>query len=167
MTGHHRGSQPAVAVVMGSDSDWPVMQAAVEVLAEFGVAAAADVVSAHRMPAEMISYGQSASNRGLKVIIQIYLDSAPDWVGVKYPDGPFVDRSGTVIQSQSAPGFCIDHAGVRQLMGRVGLEFDPFLKVDQIQLNLGRAVGEREIRDERVQQRRFARASLAGDQHVL
>jgi 5-(carboxyamino)imidazole ribonucleotide mutase len=61
---------PVVGVVMGSDSDWPVMQAAVEVLAEFGVAAAADVVSAHRMPAEMISYGQSAASRGLKVIIE-------------------------------------------------------------------------------------------------
>jgi len=54
---------------MGSDSDWPVMQAAVEVLEEFGVPAAADVVSAHRMPADMISYGQSAASRGLKVII--------------------------------------------------------------------------------------------------
>src|SRR5215469_10203750 len=63
------GRPPVVGVVMGSDSDWPVMQAAVEVLAEFGVAAAADVVSAHRMPAEMISYGQSAANRGLRVII--------------------------------------------------------------------------------------------------
>ena len=55
-----------------------------------------------------------AQERGLKVTIQVYLDSAPDWVGVKYPDGRFVDRSGTVIQSQSAPGFCIDHAGVRR-----------------------------------------------------
>jgi 5-(carboxyamino)imidazole ribonucleotide mutase len=61
--------QPVVAVVMGSDSDWPVMQAAVEVLAEFGVLAEADVVSAHRMPADMISYGQAAAGRGLKVII--------------------------------------------------------------------------------------------------
>jgi len=60
---------PVVGVVMGSDSDWPVMQAAVEVLEEFGVPAAADVVSAHRMPADMISYGQSAASRGLKVII--------------------------------------------------------------------------------------------------
>ena len=60
---------PVVGVVMGSDSDWPVMQAAVDVLEEFGVPAAADVVSAHRMPAEMISYGQSAASRGLKVII--------------------------------------------------------------------------------------------------
>jgi len=63
-------SAPAlVGVVMGSDSDWPVMQAALEVLDEFGVAAEADVVSAHRMPTDMISYGQAAAGRGLKVII--------------------------------------------------------------------------------------------------
>ncbi len=54
-----------------------------------------------------------AEARGLRVIIQIYLDSAPDWVGERYPDGRFVDRSGAVIESQAAPGFCIDHAGVR------------------------------------------------------
>ncbi len=58
-----------VGVVMGSDSDWPVMQAAADVLAEFGVQYEADVVSAHRMPADMISYGQSAAGRGLRVII--------------------------------------------------------------------------------------------------
>jgi 5-(carboxyamino)imidazole ribonucleotide mutase len=62
-------ARPVVGVVMGSDSDWPVMQAAVEVLDEFGVPAEADVVSAHRMPADMISYGQAAAGRGLKVII--------------------------------------------------------------------------------------------------
>ena len=56
---------------------------------------------------------QLAQERGLRVIVQIYLDSAPDWVGQKYPDGRFVDRSGAVIESQSAPGFCIDHPGVR------------------------------------------------------
>lgn len=54
-----------------------------------------------------------AGERGLRVIVQIYTDSAPDWVGVRYPDGRFVDRSGAVINSQSAPGYCIDHAGVR------------------------------------------------------
>jgi 5-(carboxyamino)imidazole ribonucleotide mutase len=64
-----RANRPAVAVVMGSDSDWPVMQAAVEVLDEFGVPATADVVSAHRMPADMIEYGQAAAGRGLRVII--------------------------------------------------------------------------------------------------
>jgi beta-galactosidase len=57
-----------------------------------------------------------ASERGLRVIVQIYTDSAPDWVGARYPDGRFVDRSGAVITSQSAPGFCIDHAGVRREM---------------------------------------------------
>jgi 5-(carboxyamino)imidazole ribonucleotide mutase len=61
--------QPMVSVVMGSDSDWPVMQAAVAALAEFGVPAEADVVSAHRMPADMISFGQAAAGRGIKVII--------------------------------------------------------------------------------------------------
>ena len=62
-------AQPVVSVVMGSDSDWPVMQAAVTALAEFGVPAEADVVSAHRMPADMISFGQAAAGRGIKVII--------------------------------------------------------------------------------------------------
>jgi 5-(carboxyamino)imidazole ribonucleotide mutase len=54
---------------MGSDSDWPVMRAAAEALAEFGVAYEADVVSAHRMPRDMIEYGSSAERRGLRVII--------------------------------------------------------------------------------------------------
>ena len=62
-------ARPVVGVVMGSDSDWPVMQAAVEVLDEFGVPSEADVVSAHRMPTDMISYGQAAASRGVKVII--------------------------------------------------------------------------------------------------
>ncbi|WP_113704804.1 5-(carboxyamino)imidazole ribonucleotide mutase [Nonomuraea lactucae] len=54
---------------MGSDSDWPVMKAAAEAVAEFGVPFEADVVSAHRMPTEMIDYGRQAASRGLKVII--------------------------------------------------------------------------------------------------
>ena len=60
---------PLVSVVMGSDSDWPVMQAAAQALAEFGVPYEADVVSAHRMPRDMIEYGSSAESRGLRVII--------------------------------------------------------------------------------------------------
>jgi 5-(carboxyamino)imidazole ribonucleotide mutase len=62
-------SQPAVAVVMGSDSDWPVMRAAAGALDEFGVRYEADVVSAHRMPHAMIAYGSAAAGRGLRVII--------------------------------------------------------------------------------------------------
>jgi 5-(carboxyamino)imidazole ribonucleotide mutase len=58
-----------VGVVMGSDSDWPVMEAAAVALAEFGVPYEADVVSAHRMPHEMIEYGSAAAARGLRVII--------------------------------------------------------------------------------------------------
>jgi 5-(carboxyamino)imidazole ribonucleotide mutase len=62
-------TEPLVAVVMGSDSDWPVMSAAAEALDEFGVGYEADVVSAHRMPHDMIGYGSAAAERGLQVII--------------------------------------------------------------------------------------------------
>jgi 5-(carboxyamino)imidazole ribonucleotide mutase len=62
-------SRPRVGIVMGSDSDWPVMGAAGLALREFDVAFEADVVSAHRMPDAMISYGRSAHTRGLEVII--------------------------------------------------------------------------------------------------
>ena len=58
-----------VGLVMGSDSDWPVMEEAAKVLEEFGIGYEADVVSAHRMPQEMLAYGQSAADRGLRVII--------------------------------------------------------------------------------------------------
>jgi 5-(carboxyamino)imidazole ribonucleotide mutase len=54
---------------MGSDSDWPVMEAAAKALDEFEIAYEVDVVSAHRMPREMITYGEQAAERGLKVII--------------------------------------------------------------------------------------------------
>ena len=62
-------SGAVAGVVMGSDSDWPVMRAAAEALAEFEVPYEADVVSAHRMPNEMIAYGSGAAARGLRVII--------------------------------------------------------------------------------------------------
>jgi 5-(carboxyamino)imidazole ribonucleotide mutase len=60
---------PTVGIVMGSDSDWPVMESAAEALKEFDVAYEADVVSAHRMPDEMLGYGREAADRGLSVII--------------------------------------------------------------------------------------------------
>lgn len=63
------GGEAVVGVVMGSDSDWPVMRAAAEALAEFDVPYEADVVSAHRMPRDMIDYGAGAAERGLRVII--------------------------------------------------------------------------------------------------
>lgn len=58
-----------VALVMGSDSDWPVMEQAALVLAELGIGCAPDVVSAHRMPTEMIDFGRGAAARGVRVII--------------------------------------------------------------------------------------------------
>ncbi len=60
---------PVVGIVMGSDSDWPVMEAAAQALDEFEVGYEVDVVSAHRMPREMVAYGEQAAGRGLKVII--------------------------------------------------------------------------------------------------
>ncbi len=58
-----------VGIVMGSDSDWPVMEAAAQVLAELGVPVEVDVVSAHRQPDKMIAYGRQAASRGLRVIV--------------------------------------------------------------------------------------------------
>jgi 5-(carboxyamino)imidazole ribonucleotide mutase len=60
---------PPVGLVMGSDSDWSVMQGAADVLDEFVVGYEVDVVSAHRMPQEMVDYGRSAVERGVRVII--------------------------------------------------------------------------------------------------
>lgn len=58
-----------IGIVMGSDSDWPVMKAAAEILDEFGIDYEVGVVSAHRMPEQMIAYGKNAAARGLKAII--------------------------------------------------------------------------------------------------
>ena len=62
-------SETRVGIVMGSDSDWPVMKEAAEALTEFDIGFEADVVSAHRMPEEMLAYGKQAADRGLSVII--------------------------------------------------------------------------------------------------
>jgi 5-(carboxyamino)imidazole ribonucleotide mutase len=62
-------TDPLVGVIMGSDSDLPVMQGAIDVLAEFEVACEVHVVSAHRTPQEMLDYGRDAAGRGLRVIV--------------------------------------------------------------------------------------------------
>lgn len=55
-----------------------------------------------------------AAEVGLRLIVQVYIDSAPDWVGRRYPDSRFVASNGLVVESQAAPGFCFDHPGVRE-----------------------------------------------------
>jgi 5-(carboxyamino)imidazole ribonucleotide mutase len=62
-------SDPLVGVIMGSDSDWPVLSAAAAALAEFEIPYEARVVSAHRTPRDMVSYAETAGGRGLRVII--------------------------------------------------------------------------------------------------
>jgi 5-(carboxyamino)imidazole ribonucleotide mutase len=58
-----------VAIIMGSDSDWPVMEEAAKALDSFGITYTADVVSAHRMPEEMVEFAKTAASKGYKVII--------------------------------------------------------------------------------------------------
>ena len=58
-----------VAIIMGSDSDWPTMEAAAKALDEFGISYTAEVISAHRMPEEMADFARSAAANGIKVII--------------------------------------------------------------------------------------------------
>ena len=62
-------NQPLVGIVMGSDSDWPVMRACAETLKKFGIAYEAKVLSAHRTPDAALDYAASAQQRGLKVLI--------------------------------------------------------------------------------------------------
>lgn len=61
--------QPLVGIIMGSDSDWPTMEAAANVCRDFGVPFEARVVSAHRTPKDMVEYATTAESRGLRVII--------------------------------------------------------------------------------------------------
>jgi 5-(carboxyamino)imidazole ribonucleotide mutase len=60
---------PKVGIIMGSDSDWPVMEAAARALDEFEIPYEAEVLSAHRMPDETLAYARSAAGRGVRVII--------------------------------------------------------------------------------------------------
>ena len=55
-----------------------------------------------------------AEEEGLKVIVQVYMDSAPEWVGRQYPDSLFVSSNGQAIRPESSPGYCTDHPGVRK-----------------------------------------------------
>ncbi len=64
-----KNAKPQVAVIMGSDSDWPTMEAAVQACAEFDIACQVEVLSAHRLPLDMLSFARKAHTRGLRVIV--------------------------------------------------------------------------------------------------
>ena len=88
-----------VAIIMGSDSDWPVMEEAAKALDSFGISYSADVVSAHRMPEEMVEFAKSAAAKGYKVIIAgaggaahlaaelLQRDAGIKWTHVPYKGG--------------------------------------------------------------------------------
>ena len=78
-----------------------------------------------------------ADESGLRVIIQVYVDSAPDWLGEKFPDARFVAQNGDAIPSQAAPGFCTDHpeiakrvAAFYRAVARVALKHRSFYAYD-------------------------------------
>ena len=66
---HKDGSQPLVGIIMGSDSDLPVMKDAAEILSDAGITFEMTIVSAHRTPRRLVRYAETAARRGLKVII--------------------------------------------------------------------------------------------------
>jgi len=64
-----KATQAPIAIIMGSESDWPTMQPAAEICAEFGVECEVRVVSAHRTPLDMVKFARAAESKGLRVII--------------------------------------------------------------------------------------------------
>ncbi|MEY5012492.1 MAG: 5-(carboxyamino)imidazole ribonucleotide mutase, partial [Verrucomicrobiota bacterium] len=64
-----KSTQVPIAIIMGSESDWPTMQPAAEICAEFGVDCEVRVVSAHRTPLDMVKFAREAESKGLRVII--------------------------------------------------------------------------------------------------
>ncbi|WP_374499019.1 5-(carboxyamino)imidazole ribonucleotide mutase [Zoogloea sp.] len=94
--------QPIIGIVMGSNSDWPTMQAAAKVLKDFGVPFEARVVSAHRTPDLMFEYAEAARGRGLRAIIAGAGGAAhlPGMIAAKTP----VPVLGVPVQSKALSG---------------------------------------------------------------
>ena len=88
-----------VGIAMGSDSDWPVMKKAADVLEELGIAYEKRVVSAHRTPDDMAEYGKSAASRGLRVIVA-GLDM--DYRGLPFGPMPSLMATAETVTKMSA-----------------------------------------------------------------
>ncbi|MGW4714645.1 5-(carboxyamino)imidazole ribonucleotide mutase [Nocardia sp. NPDC004260] len=154
---------PAVGLIMGSDSDWPTMEAAAEALAEFGVRFEVGVVSAHRTPQRMLDYARSAAGRGLKVIIAgaggaahlpgMVASATPlPVIGVpvplKYLDG--MDSLLSIVQMPAGvPVATVSIGGARNaglLAARILAAHDPALRtrMEQFQAGLEQMVLEKD-----------------------
>jgi 5-(carboxyamino)imidazole ribonucleotide mutase len=166
-------ASPLVGVVMGSRSDWPTLQRAAEVLKQFGVAHACEVVSAHRTPEKLASYATSAADRGLKVIIAgaggaahlpgMVASATPlPVIGVPVPlaklDG--LDSLLSIVQMPAGvPVACVSIGGARNaglLAVRILASADPGLRarMEAFQTNLEAEVMEKD---------RALRAQLLGE----
>ena len=155
-------SNPLIGIVMGSDSDWPVMEAAAQALDEFEIPYEVDVVSAHRMPREMIEYGEQAAGRGLKAIIAgaggaahlpgmlasvtpLPVIGVP--VPLKYLDG--MDSLLSIVQKPAGvPVATVSVAGARNaglLAARILAAHDPELlgRMKEFQQELGEQAAEK------------------------
>ena len=124
------GSGARVGIVMGSDSDWPVMEAAALACQEMGIAYEADVVSAHRMPDEMLAYGRDAHTRGLEVIVAGAGGAAhlPGMLAAVTPLPIYLVAEhcmstdwNTGAPNSSIAAFCVAEAVCARLMRRQGL----------------------------------------------
>ncbi|ONM47005.1 5-(carboxyamino)imidazole ribonucleotide mutase [Nocardia donostiensis] len=154
---------PAVGLIMGSDSDWPTMEAAAEALAEFGIRFEVGVVSAHRTPQRMLDYARSAASRGLKVIIagaggaahlpgMVASATALPVIGVpvplKYLDG--MDSLLSIVQMPAGvPVATVSIGGARNaglLAARILAAHNPALlqRMEQFQAGLETMVSEKD-----------------------
>ncbi|MBF6337522.1 5-(carboxyamino)imidazole ribonucleotide mutase [Nocardia abscessus] len=154
---------PAVGLIMGSDSDWPTMEAAAEALAEFGIRFEVGVVSAHRTPQRMLDYARDAAGRGLKVIIAgaggaahlpgMVASATPlPVIGVpvplKYLDG--MDSLLSIVQMPAGvPVATVSIGGARNaglLAARILAAHDPALRtrMEQFQAGLEQMVLEKD-----------------------
>jgi 5-(carboxyamino)imidazole ribonucleotide mutase len=174
-------SQPLVGIVMGSDSDWPVMQPASVALDEFGVAWEAHVLSAHRTPRRMLAYAEAAAGRGLRVIVagaggaahlpgMVAAATALPVIGVPRPldrlDG--LDSLLSIVQMPAGvPVATVGIGGGRNaglLAVRILAAADPRLRaaVERFQADLAEQV---EARDAALQQALTAAPGDAGPAH--
>ncbi|MFJ1758475.1 5-(carboxyamino)imidazole ribonucleotide mutase [Kitasatospora sp. NPDC088134] len=165
---------PLVGIVMGSDSDWPVMEAAAQALDEFEIPYEVDVVSAHRMPREMVAYGERAHGRGLKAVIAgaggaahlpgmlasvtpLPVIGVP--VPLRYLDG--MDSLLSIVQMPAGvPVATVSVAGARNaglLAVRMLAAFDPELAEKMVEF-------QAELNNQATEKGRKLRAKVAGNE---